>query len=257
MLGARGVRELCLVAQDTSSYGRGLPGDGDLAALIPALDEVEEIAWVRLLYLYPDGVNRRLLEAMRDSSKVVPYFDVPIQHAAPRLLKKMRRGHGPAQIAAMVKRIRRVMPDAFLRTSVLVGFPSESEEEFRELLDFLARHEFDHLGAFRYSDEEGTASHGTGPAVPPRVSYNRFRKVMALGRRVSARRNRAFTGKVLEVLVEDRADEQGYVMVGRHAGQAPDIDGVTYVVSSAARPGDIIAGRVVRAAGYDLVVEPA
>ncbi len=251
-----GVKELCLVAQDTSAYGRDL-GDGtDLVRLIRQLDRVSGIAWVRLLYLYPDAIGKELLKTMRDSPKVVAYFDLPIQHASAKMLRRMRRGHGPKQISGMVTRIRETLPEAFLRTTILVGHPGESEQDFRDLLAFLSWARFEHLGALRYSEEVGTASYGKGPAVPRRVSYNRLRKVMALGRRISRQRNRQLRGQALEVLIEAKADPGGYVLVGRHRGQAPEVDGATYVTSCAASPGDIVPGRVVKTGDYDLVVAP-
>jgi ribosomal protein S12 methylthiotransferase len=255
-LAERGVRELNLVSQDTSAYGRDLEDGTDLVALVRALGGVDGIAWIRLLYLYPDAVSARLLEEVARSEKVVPYLDVPIQHASGPMLRRMRRGHGPARLEGLIERIRRIVPGAFLRTAVLVGHPGESDADFAALLDFLERARFDHLGAFRYSDEEGTAAHGTGPAVSRRDSYGRWRKVMALGRRESRRRNRALKGTALEVLVEGFADQEGYVLVGRHPGQAPEVDGVTYVASSEARPGEIVRVRVTRGGDFDLVAEP-
>ncbi len=255
-LGRRGIKEICLVAQDTSAYGRDLSEPTDLAALLRALDAVKAIDWIRLLYLYPDTVNKRLLRAMRESSRVVPYLDIPIQHASGAVLRRMRRGHGPERLRRLIESVREEMPGAFLRTTVLVGHPGESEEDFAELMHFLQWAEPDHLGAFRYSDEEGTASYNTGPAVPPRLSYQRLRQVMALGRRLSRERNRGMRGERIEVLVEGAADEQGWVLVGRHAGQAPEVDGVTYLVSCEAQRGERIQGRVIKTGPYDLVVEP-
>ncbi|MCP4676110.1 MAG: 30S ribosomal protein S12 methylthiotransferase RimO [Deltaproteobacteria bacterium] len=257
LLVSRGVKELNLVAQDTAAYGRDLPGGTDLESLIKALSRVRDVAWIRLLYLYPDTVTDGLLTAMRDLKTVVPYLDVPIQHASAAMLRRMRRGHGPGRLRRLVERVRKTVPRAFLRTTVLVGHPGESDEDFAELLDFLEWARFDHLGAFRYSDEEDTAAFDMKHKVSPRDSYNRLRKVMALGRRVSRQNNRARKNNSIEVIVEDVADSQGYVLVGRHAGQAPDIDGVTYITSSDARIGDIIQTRVIKTHDFDLVVEPS
>lgn len=255
-LGHRGIKEICLVAQDTSAYGRDRKSGTDLVALLRALDEVESIDWIRLLYLYPDAIDKRLLDAMRGSSRVVPYLDIPVQHASGKMLRRMRRGYGPDRMRRLIETVRAVIPGVFLRTAVLVGHPGESAKDFAELMRFLRWAEFDHLGAFRYSDEEGTASHATGPTVPPRVSYQRWRQVMALGRCISRKRNRELKGETVEMLVEEAADERGWVLVGRHAGQAPEVDGVTYLVSSAARRGDRIRGRVIKTGPFDLVVEP-
>jgi ribosomal protein S12 methylthiotransferase len=250
-----GIKELNLVAQDTSAYGRDC-GDGtNLVALIEALDAVSGIRWIRLLYLYPDSVSDRLIEAIGASRRVVPYFDIPIQHAATSMLKRMRRGHGKRELRQLIGRIRSRIPEAFLRTAVLVGHPGESQREFEELLDLIEWACFDHLGAFRYSAEEETASYDMKGAVPARDAYNRLRRVMALQRRVGRAKRRALEGRELEVLVEDIADEQGYLLVGRHAGQAPEVDGATYLVSSTAKPRDLIQARVVKTGDYDVVAE--
>jgi ribosomal protein S12 methylthiotransferase len=256
-LAAAGVKELNLVAQDTSAYGRDLGGGTNIAGLVSALDTIDGIAWIRLLYLYPDPGLERLVAAVRDSRKVVPYFDMPIQHASPAMLKRMRRGHGAKRLKELVQGIRRAIPEAFLRTTVLVGHPNETEEDFADLLEFLELAGFNHLGAFRYSDEEGTFSHTVGQKVPAKISYDRMRKAMSLGRRISRDLNRALKGEFLDVLIEGYADDDGYVLVGRHKGQAPEIDGVTYVTSCDARPGEIAKARVVKTGDFDLVAEPA
>lgn len=256
-LAARGVKELVLVSQDTAAYGRDRGDGAGLVPLVRALDGVGGLAWVRLLYLYPDGVGDDLLEAMRDLRTLVPYLDVPIQHAGARMLRRMRRGHGPSRLRDLVRRARRIVPGVFLRTTVLVGHPGETDEDFAELIEFIEAASFDHLGVFRYSDEQGTPSCGTGPAVAPRVSYNRKRRVLAVQRRISLRSGRALVGREIDVLVERAADDDGYVLEGRHPGQAPEVDGVTYLTSSAAKPGDIVRARVLRATDYDLVARPA
>jgi ribosomal protein S12 methylthiotransferase len=255
-LADRGIKELCLVAQDTSAYGKDRADRHGLVELLCALHKVNGIQWIRLHYLYPDSVTDILLSTMRDLPKVVAYIDAPIQHASASMLQRMRRGHGPERLKRLVARAREMIPDVFLRTSVLVGHPGESEARFDELMEFLTWARFDHLGAFRYSDEEGTPSFGGRPSVSARRSYDRFRKVMALGRRISRERNQRLLGSLVEVLVEGPADEQGYVLVGRHRGQAPEVDGATYLVSCQARVGDILQARVIKTGAHDLVAEP-
>jgi ribosomal protein S12 methylthiotransferase len=253
---ARGVKELVLVSQDTAAYGRDRDDGADLVGLLGALDRVDGLAWVRLLYLYPDGVTDGLLAAIRDLRTPVPYLDVPIQHASARLLRRMRRGHGPAKLRELVARARRIVPGIVLRTTVMVGHPGEGDADFAELLGFVEAARFDRLGAFRYSDEEGTPSFGSGPVVPPRISYARQRRVLAVQRRISRELGRKLVGSRLDVLVERAADDAGYVLEGRHPGQAPEVDGVTYLVDCAAAPGEIVRARVTRATDYDLVAEP-
>jgi ribosomal protein S12 methylthiotransferase len=255
-LAAQGVVELNLVAQDTSAYGRDLGDAADIVALVRALEAVEGVRWIRLLYLYPDGVTDALLAAMAASRKLVPYLDVPIQHASAAMLKRMRRGHGPRELARLVDRVRRILPDAFLRTAVLVGHPGETDADVDALVAFMREARFHHLGAFRYSAEEGTASARLAGAVPGRDAYNRWRRVMKEQRAISKRHLAALVGTELEVLVEGADDEGGYVLRGRHRGQAPEVDGVTYLVSCAARVGDLVRARVVEASDHDLVAEP-
>jgi ribosomal protein S12 methylthiotransferase len=255
-LGERGIAELCLVAQDTSAYGKERGERHGLAQLLEALENIPGIRWIRLHYLYPDAVDDVLLKTMRDHPQVVAYLDTPIQHASSAMLQRMRRGHGPERLRRLVERARALLPAVFMRTSVLVGHPGEGETEFQELLAFLQWARFDHLGAFRYSDEEGTPSFATGPLPAPAESYRRFRQVMALGRRHSEQRNRSLRGSEIEVLVEGGADRDGYVRVGRHRGQAPEVDGVTYLVSSRAQIGDMVRARVVKTGAHDLVAKP-
>jgi ribosomal protein S12 methylthiotransferase len=255
-LARRGIVEINLVSQDTSAYGRDLGSRNGLARLVHELDRVDGLEWIRLLYLYPDTVDDDLLRSIRDCSRVVPYLDLPIQHASTRMLKRMRRGHTVQALRRLVERARRAIPGVFLRTAVLVGHPGETERDFAELIDFIRFARFQHLGAFRYSDEPGTAAHGTGPAVRPRDSYNRSRKLMAVQRRISRGLNRGLVGTHVRVLIEGPADDKGYVLSGRHAGQAPEVDGVTYLISSAAGVGEMIDARIVRASDFDLVAEP-
>jgi ribosomal protein S12 methylthiotransferase len=254
-LAQNGVKEINLVAQDTSSYGRDLRDGSDLVKLLIALNEVPGILWIRLLYLYPDSVSDDLLTAMRDLPKVAPYLDVPIQHASAKILRRMRRGHGPKSLFDLVNRVRKTIPKAFIRTSILVGHPGETDDDFAELMEFVRLARFNHLGVFRYSAEEGTASAGAGRIVSKRVSYQRSRKVMALQRRISREHNRNLKGECLQVLLEGLADEQGYVLWGRHIGQAPQIDGNTYVTSCDAKLGNVIDARVVETGDFDVVVQ--
>jgi ribosomal protein S12 methylthiotransferase len=255
-LAAQGVVELNLVAQDTSAYGRDL-GDGtDIVALVRALERIDGVRWIRLMYLYPDAVTDALLAAISASAKIAPYLDVPIQHASAAMLRRMRRGHGPRELRRLVERARRAVPGVFLRTAVLVGHPGETEEDVAALVGFIREAEFDHLGAFRYSDEAGTASARLAATVSRRESYDRWRRVMKVQRAISRRRLERLVGTTVEVLVEGADDESGYVLRGRHRGQAPEVDGATFLVSCEAAIGDIVTARVVEASDHDLVAEP-
>jgi ribosomal protein S12 methylthiotransferase len=253
----KGIVEVCLVAQDTAAFGRDRGLDGELTRLVEQLDRVEKLRWVRLLYLYPDSVPDALLEAMGRLRTLAPYLDIPIQHASDPMLRRMRRGHNASNLRRLIERIRKRAPDAFLRTSVLVGHPGETDDDFAHLMTFLEWAKFDHLGAFRYSDEEGTRAASETLKVSPRTSYGRYRKIMALSRQIARARTAQLVGRELEVIVEGPEDEQGFVLVGRHIGQAPEIDGQTYLVSSDASPGDIVLSRIIEAREHDLVAQPA
>ena len=250
-----GVVELNLVAQDTSAYGRDRDDDASLPNLIRALNDVPRLRWIRLLYLYPDAVGDELLIAMASLDKVVPYLDIPVQHASENMLKIMRRGHRSNALEILLERIRKQLPDAFVRTTVLVGHPGETKADFEALLRFVEQARFHHLGAFRYSPEEGTQSLNMPGSVSGKDSYNRFRKIMSVQKKIGRVRNRAMLGTEIEVLVEGPADEAGYVLVGRHAGQAPEVDGVTYLLSAKAAPGNIVRAKVVQAGDFDLAAE--
>ncbi|MBN2527867.1 MAG: 30S ribosomal protein S12 methylthiotransferase RimO [Deltaproteobacteria bacterium] len=256
MLAEYGAKELVLVAQDTAAYGRDLKDGTSLQKLLVELNKIDGVHWIRVMYLYPDSVDAALLETMRDLKKVVPYLDIPIQHASESMLRAMRRGHGQRELKTCLLETRRIWPEAFLRTTVLVGFPEETDADIDELLAFMEEYRFNHLGAFRYSDEEGTPAFGRQPQVSKKESYNRFRKVMARQRKIVNKNHRALVGQTLDVLVEDVEDEGGFVLLGRHAGQAPEIDGITYIVNCDAQPGDIIPCRITEFKEHDLVAEP-
>ncbi|MDJ0765383.1 MAG: 30S ribosomal protein S12 methylthiotransferase RimO [Myxococcota bacterium] len=255
-LAASGIREINLVSQDTSAYGKDLSPGSDLLDLLDALCGVSGIAWIRLLYLYPDAIVDRLIDALPSLAKVVPYVDMPIQHASQEMLARMRRGYGQGRLKRLIAHAHQADNAIFLRTAVLVGHPGETDGDFADLIEFLEWARCHHLGAFRYSDEEGTPAFGTGPGVSKRASYNRWRKVMALGRRLSRAHNRKLVGTTLDILIEAPADDQGFVLRGRHPGQAPDIDGATYLVSSNAKPGDIVRAKVTKADDFDIVATP-
>jgi ribosomal protein S12 methylthiotransferase len=255
-LAAAGICEINLVAQDTTAYGRDLGEDADLTQLLHALHDETTIPWIRLLYLYPGAVDDALLETISSLERVVPYLDIPIQHASDTVLKQMRRGHDAARLKEEITRIREQVPGAYLRTAVLVGYPGETAADFQALLRFIEWAKFDHLGAFRYSPEEGTHAFDLTPRVSKRDAYNRYRKVMALQRKIGRRKKRSLLGQALPVLVEGAADDEGYVKVGRHIGQAPEVDGVTYIVSSDAPTKTILNARVTKVGDFDIVVEP-
>lgn len=259
-LAASGTREICLVSQDTIAYGRdlGLSKAGDrssLAALVERVADVKGVRWVRLFYLYPEVIKDDLIELLAQHPRVVPYVDMPLQHAADGMLRRMRRGHGGARLRKLVEELKSKVPDLTFRTAFIVGHPGETDEEFKELCDFVAWAEFDRVGVFRYSDEETSRSYELEGKVPARVAASRHRKLMALQRSIAHAKNEALVGRELDVLVEGQSDEHEFVMMGRHAGQAPDIDGQVYLSGGEARAGEMRRVRIEQASDYDLVGE--
>lgn len=252
---AAGVVEVNLVSQDTVAYGRDL-GDGTgLAALVRRVADVPGLRWLRIFYLYPERLDDELIELIAQHPTVVPYVDMPLQHSADAMLRRMRRGHGGDRLRHLVERLRTSIPDLTFRTAFIVGHPGETEEEFAELCDFVQWAEFERVGVFQYSDEAESTSHELDGKVPPSVTKARAKKLMSLQRRISKRKNRALVGKELEVLVEGTSEESELVLVGRHRGQAPEIDGCVYLSGEPVAPGQLVRVTVTQATDYDLLGE--
>lgn len=256
-LAEQGVFEINLVSQDTVSYGRDLPKEErtGLAELVRRVAEVKGVRWVRLHYLYPESLGDDLLELLAHHPNVLKYIDMPLQHAADGMLRRMRRGHGGDRVRRTVERLRESVPGLVFRTAFIVGHPGETDEEFEELQSFVAWAEFDRVGVFRYSDEESVLSHELPGKVPGKVAAARHRKLMAQQRAISHRKNQALVGSEIEVLVEGTSDEHEYVMMGRHRGQAPEIDGQVYLSGGDVIPGELRRVHIVEASDYDLVGE--
>ncbi len=252
-LASEGVREINLVAQDTSHYGRDLGLRDGLADLLRRLDGVAALRWIRLHYLYPNTITPRLIAAMAGAERVVRYVDMPLQHAHPATLRRMRRGGSAGSHLRLLDRFRRAMPEVALRTTLIVGFPGETEHEFSTLLDFVRRARFDHLGAFTYSHEEGTAAHALADDVPADVKAERRERLLEAQRAIAVERNAAWLGRRVEVLVEGAHAETEHLLVGRTARQAPEVDGQVLIRDGSARPGDFVQVELARTAGYDLV----
>lgn len=254
-LAEQGVREISLIAQDTTAYGRDRGDGSSLEQLLARLVRVEEIRWIRILYTHPRRVTRRLVEMIKEEKAIVPYLDMPIQHVSDRILRSMGRRITGDTIRRRIGMIRELVPDCAVRTTVMVGFPGETGREFRELREFISEMEFDHLGVFRYCPEPGTKAASFPSPVSDRITERRFREIAALQAGISHRRNRARIGKVYEVLIEGRAPG-GKLVIGRIPHQAPEVDGVTRIQRTARRPGEFLRVRIVGADTYDLVGEP-
>jgi ribosomal protein S12 methylthiotransferase len=256
-LAEHGVLEVNLVSQDTSAYGRDLGQSNhstSLAALVRNVAEVPGLRWIRLLYLYPDELDDELVELLASHPHVVPYVDMPMQHASDAVLTRMKRGHRQARLRRIVERLRSHVPDLTLRSAFIVGFPGETDADFDKLCDFVRWAQFEHLGVFRFSSEEGTSAHQLPDHPTKTVSYRRARKLMALQRRIARANNQKLVGKQLQVLVEGASPEHELVMTGRHAGQAPEVDGQVWFTESDVLPGQMWNAEVVQAADYDVVV---
>ena len=253
-LAASGVRELILVAQDTTNYGRDLGGGGNLPDLLEELAAVDGLEWLRVMYAYPSGIDDRLIRVMAEEPKICAYLDLPLQHASPPILKRMgrRKGNDPKEILA---RLRSGIPDLTLRTTMMVGFPGETDHDFQFLLDFVTEVGFDRLGVFKFSAEEGAPASGFAEQVPQRIKENRRRKLMAVQRKISRKRLRALVGKTLPVLVEGFYRETDLLLAGRTRGQAPEIDGQVLITMGTAPFGSIQPVLITEAHDYDLVGE--
>jgi ribosomal protein S12 methylthiotransferase len=248
-----------LISQDTTFYGIDRGERGALARLLHALDPVEGLERIRLLYLYPTTVTDDVLEAMATLPKVCKYVDLPLQHSAESVLARMRRPGNRLAYERLLARIRERVPGVALRTTLIVGFPGESREEFEDLVGFVRAVEFDHLGVFTYSHEEGTAAAALADDVAPRVKRQRQRRLMTLQQRIVERRQRARIGTRTRVLVDGPSPEHELVVQARLDGQAPEIDPVVYLTECdpATLPaGTVLDVEIVGARGYDLVARP-
>ncbi len=249
---ARGAVELNLVAQDLTAYGYDLAGRPRLHDLLEALADCGA-RWLRLHYAYPRDFPDRLIDVLAKQPNVVRYLDMPIQHCSDRLLRSMRRGRDSRFLRDLLAELRARVPGLVLRTSLIAGLPGETEDDFRELCEFVKEQRFERLGVFEYSDEEGTGAFEMDGKLPQKLIRRRRRELMAIQRKVNREQNRALVGRTLEVLVEGASPETEHLLVGRHAGQAPEIDGQVYINAGEAKPGAIVRVRVEQAADYDLV----
>lgn len=251
-LADQGVLELNLVAQDLTAYGHDLPGKPKLHDLLKELVKVD-VRWIRLHYAYPRVFPDELIDVIASEPRIAKYLDMPLQHASDRLLRSMKRGRESAWLKQLVTKIRSRVPGLTFRTSMIVGLPGETEEDFELLKTFVKDLRFERLGVFQYSDEEGTAAYEMEGKVPRRTIERRWRELMAIQKRISREQNKAMIGQRLEVLVEGRSPETDLLLVGRHQGQAPDIDGNVYINDGMAYPGELVTVEVTEAHDYDLV----
>ena len=250
-----GVKELNLIAQDITAYGKDLPDTPTLEGLIAELAKMQGLKWIRLLYAYPDGVTDSLIALIKNEPKVCKYLDLPIQHISDPILKRMKRRSGEEEIRSLIAKLRREIPDIAIRTSLIVGFPGETSEDFKKLLQFVEETRFDRLGVFCYSREEGTPAAQMPDQVSERIKRERHKKLMRTQARVSFKHNRTLVETEEEVLVEGYSEETELLLKGRSSRQAPDVDGLVYITAGNANVGDIVRLKITDSSDYDLIGE--
>ncbi len=252
---ADGVKEINLIAQDVTAYGNDRHDGARLETLLKELVKIDELRWLRLLYAYPDGVSDELLDLIAGEEKLCNYLDIPLQHIDDDILAMMNRRVDETAIRHLLERIRSRIPDLTLRTSFIVGFPGESDEQFAKLLAFVNEGHFERVGVFRYSREEGTAAAQLPTQVHERIKKARHQKLMKAQARVSFRKNRALVGQIEPVLVEGFSEETDLLLRGRSVRQAPDVDGQVYITAGQAEIGAIVPLRITDSSEYDLIGE--
>lgn len=255
-LASRGVKEIVLISQDTTSYGTDLGMQYGLASLLEALAGVNRLRWIRVLYVYPNLFSDRLIDVMNSSDKICKYVDMPLQHASAKVLKSMKRGGTRKSLSRLIHHIRKRIPGVTFRTSMIVGFPGETKSDFIELKDFCSEMEFDRLGVFTYSDEEDTIACGLRPKIPIRTAESRRRALMKQQEGISSRKNRTLIGQRLPILVEGLSQESDLLMQGRLESQAPEIDGICLINDSEVedmKNGNFYTIEITRALGHDLL----
>jgi ribosomal protein S12 methylthiotransferase len=256
-LAGDGVRELILVAQDMTYYGLDLYGKPRLVELLHALEAVEGIDWLRILYCYPQFFTDELYETLSGSRKIVPYLDMPLQHINDRLLKLMNRRHDRAGSVAIISRLRASIPGLVLRTTFIVGFPGETEAEFGELCEFVSATRFERLGVFPYSHEPDTPAAKLPGQSPESVALDRRDRLMAVQQPIAFAFNRSLVGRTLDILIDAPSPEGRHLWLGRPYTDAPDVDGITWVRGTHFGPGDLVECEIVAAEGYDLIARPS
>jgi ribosomal protein S12 methylthiotransferase len=254
-MAARGVKEINLVAQDTTMYGKDLTNGPGIEGLLEGLLKVKDIPWIRMLYSHPMGISDRLLGLIETNDRLCPYLDIPLQHANKDILELMGRGGVIESPMELIQRIRTRSRRISVRTSVMVGFPGETEERFRELYDFIKTAQFDHLGAFIYSPEKGTPAERLKDIPDPEVSQKRLDAIMSLQKKISLKKNLKFVGQVMPVLIEGVSPETDLLLTGRTNWMAPDVDGQVLINEGQGIVGEIMQVRIHEAHPYDLVGE--
>ena len=258
-LAASGVREITLIGQDTTCYGEDFNLKDGLALLLEKLAAIEDLRWIRFLYAYPNKITNRLLETIAKHEKICSYIDVPLQHASPTVLKRMKRGAGTDVFLRTIEKMRRIIPDVTLRTSFIVGFPGETAKEFEELCEFVHEAKFDWMGAFSYSDQDGATAYALEDKLSPREIERRRKHLMQIQRRISKQKKKALVGREFDLLLEGPSEESELLLEGRTARHAPEIDGKVFITDAPddlqPQPGEFYRCQITEAHDYDLVAK--
>src|SRR5215468_7434532 len=256
-LAQSGVREITLIGQDTTCYGEDFDLKDGLALLLEKLAHIEDLRWVRFLYAYPNKITTRLLETIARHEKICSYVDVPLQHASPSVLRRMKRGGGTEVFLRTIEKIRRIIPNVTLRSSFIVGFPGETEKEFEELCDFVKQAQLDWMGVFGYSDQEGAAAHSQEKKVPSKEIERRRKRLMQIQKQISRKRKKALVGKEFDLVLEGTSEETDLLLEGRTPMHAPEIDGKVFVndfpEGTTPESGRFYRVEITEAHDYDLV----
>jgi ribosomal protein S12 methylthiotransferase len=252
-LAADGVKELVLVAQDTTFYGIDLYGKPQLAELLRRLDRVEGLAWIRLMYLYPMHIDDELIETIAGAKKILPYLDIPLQHINDEVLQRMRRRVNRAETIELIAHLRKGIPRLVLRTTFIAGFPGETDKQFAELLDFVKKEKFERLGAFSYCEEANTPAMELDGAIPQEIKNHRRDQLLAVQQYIAFKWNKSQVGKRHEVIIDSYIPGERNAYIGRSYADAPEIDGVVYVTGEKLKPGQIVDCEIVTTKEYDLI----
>jgi ribosomal protein S12 methylthiotransferase len=256
-LARSGVREITLIGQDTTCYGEDFGLKDGLALLLEKLAKIEDLRWIRFLYAYPNKITGKLLETIASSEKICSYMDVPLQHASAPVLKRMKRGGGADLFLRSIGKMRRAIPGLTLRTSFIVGFPGETEKEFEELCDFVREAQFDWMGTFSYSDQDGADAYGLDKKLSVREIERRRKQLMGIQRQISKKKKKALVGQEFDLLLEGTSEETDLLMEGRTSMHAPEIDGKVFVndfpAETEPQPGEFYRCQITEAHDYDLV----
>lgn len=256
ILASKGIKEIIVIAQDTTKYGVDIYGEPKLAELLQKISEIPEIKWIRFLYSYPEGITDELIQTVKNNEKICKYFDIPIQHISDSILKKMNRRTNKKEIENLLTKLRKEIPNVTLRTSLIVGFPGETQKDFEELSEFVKTAQFDKLGTFMYSKEDGTPAAKLPEQIHGNTKKSRYNKIMEIQKKISNENLQRKIGQEVEVLIEDISFDGKY-LIGRTKQDVPDIDGVVYVKNTDVKDlvNKFVKVKIIDVSDYDLIGE--